>query len=92
MGEEPLSRAEVGLADFGWEAESPLWFYVLRESEARGDGERLGPVGGRIVAEVLLGIIDGDPESYRAIELDWTPTLPSRGDRFELTDVLLPVE
>jgi Animal haem peroxidase len=92
MGEEPLSRSEVGLADFGWEAESPLWFYVLRESEARADGERLGPVGGRIVAEVLLGIIDGDPESYRAIEPDWTPTLPSRGDRFELTDVLLPVE
>ncbi|HZA88849.1 MAG TPA: heme peroxidase family protein [Solirubrobacterales bacterium] len=92
MGEEPLSRAEVGLADFGWEAESPLWFYVLRESEARADGERLGPVGGRIVAEVLLGIIDGDPESYRAVEPDWTPTLPYRGDRFELTDVLLPVE
>jgi hypothetical protein len=92
MGEEPLSRPEVGLADFGWEAESPLWFYVLRESEARADGERLGPVGGRIVAEVLLGIIDGDPESYRAVESDWTPTLPSRGDRFELTDILLPVE
>jgi hypothetical protein len=92
MGEEPLSRAEVGLAEFGWEAESPLWFYVLRESEASGDGEGLGPVGGRIVAEVLLGIIDGDPESYRAVEPAWKPTLPSRGDRFGLTDVLVPVD
>jgi Animal haem peroxidase len=92
MGEEPLSRAEVGLAEFGWEADSPLWFYVLRESEARADGERLGAVGGRIVAEVLLGIIDNDPESYRAVEPDWTPTLPSRSNRFELTDVLVPAE
>jgi Animal haem peroxidase len=92
MGEEPLGVAEVGLGDFGWESETPLWFYVLREADVRGDGERLGPVGGRIVAEVLLGIIEADPESYRAAEPDWTPTLPSRGDRFELIDVLVPLD
>jgi Animal haem peroxidase len=92
MGEPPLSAEEVGLADVGWEWETPLWFYVLRESEARGDGERLGPVGGRIVAEVLLGIIDGDPESYRAVEPEWQPALPARGERFELTDILVPSE
>jgi hypothetical protein len=92
MGEEPLGRDEVGLLDAGWEADTPLWFYVLRESEARGDGERLGPVGGRIVAEVLLGIIENDPESYRAVEADWTPNLPARNAGFALTDLLVPVE
>ena len=28
------------------------------------DGKRLGPVGSRIVAEVLLGLLAGDPLSY----------------------------
>jgi hypothetical protein len=62
----------------------------MLESAARAGGERLGPTGGRIVAEVLTGLIDADPESYRSIEPDWTPTLPFRGDRFGLTDLLVP--
>jgi hypothetical protein len=32
--------------------EDLLWFYILKEAEARGAGNQLGPVGGRIVAEV----------------------------------------
>jgi hypothetical protein len=32
---------------------------MMLESAARGGGERLGPVGGRIVAEVLIGLTDG---------------------------------
>lgn len=48
MGEEPLSSEEVGLAEAGWRGETPLWFYVLRESDVRNDGNRLGPVGGRV--------------------------------------------
>jgi hypothetical protein len=65
---------------------------VLRGSAARGDGERLGPVGGRTVAEVPLGILHADPDSYRALDPTWTPTLPARGDSFALTDILLPAE
>src|SRR5260370_15455496 len=61
MGVEPLSRDEVGLSQMGWKSETPLWYYILREAEMRQRGERLGEVGGRIVAEVLLGLIDGDP-------------------------------
>jgi hypothetical protein len=51
-----------------------------------------GPLGGRIVAEVLLGIIENDPESYRAAEADWTPSLPARNEGVALTDLLVPVE
>jgi hypothetical protein len=32
----------------------------------RGGGDRLGDVGGRIVGEVLVGVISADPESYLA--------------------------
>jgi hypothetical protein len=43
-----------------------------------------------IVGEVLLGIVDGDPESFRSVEPDWTPTLPSRyPDRFTIIDMLV---
>jgi hypothetical protein len=88
MGEEPLEGDPLGLRTAGWTGETPLWLYFLAESASRGGGERLGPCGGRIVAEVLIGILDADPGSYRANAPDWTPTLPARGERFGLTDLL----
>lgn len=33
----------------------------------------LGPVGGRIVAEVLVGLLAGDPLSYFNVEPGWSP-------------------
>jgi hypothetical protein len=89
MGEAPLADDPLGLRAAGWEGETPLWLYFLAESASRGRGEQLGPCGGRIVAEVLIGILDADRGSYRANEPDWTPTLPAREERFGLTDMLL---
>jgi hypothetical protein len=43
--------------------DTPLWFYVLKEAEL-GGGNRLGPVGSRIVAETLIGQLEADPASY----------------------------
>ena len=89
MGIAPLSRDEVGLYQMGWNSETPLWFYILREAEVRHGGERLGEVGGRIVAEVLLGLIDGDPNSYRNAGTEWRPELPgARSDQFNMADLL----
>ncbi|HET6944955.1 MAG TPA: peroxidase family protein, partial [Gaiellaceae bacterium] len=90
VGAEPLTEAEVDLRAHGWEGETPLWLYVLREASVRHEGDRLGEVGGRIVGEVLHGVIARDPESYLALEPDWTPTLPSRGPDFRLSDLLVP--
>jgi hypothetical protein len=90
LGVQVLTPEQVGLASSGWEAETPLWFYILQEAAALHDGDRLGPVGGRIVGEVLVGIIDADPESFRSLEPDWRPTLPSRTGTFGLADVLVP--
>jgi len=89
MGVEPLSKDEVGLSQMGWKSETPLWYYILREAEVRQRGERLGEVGGRIVAEVLLGLIDGDPNSYRNAETEWSPSLPgSQEGDFTIADLL----
>jgi hypothetical protein len=90
VGEEPLRPDQVGLAEYGWSGETPLWFYLLKEAEAREEGERLGPVGSLIVGEVLLGIVDGDPESFRTVDPSWKPTLPSRDPgRFTIADLLV---
>jgi len=91
MGVEPLSESECGLVEsVGWTGETPLWYYVLKEAEVRADGEHLGPVGGRIVAEVLLGLLDADPGSYRRAEPSWRSELPTadRGDA-RIADLLL---
>jgi hypothetical protein len=89
LGLEPLTPEEVGLGSAGWNLETPLWFYLLKEAERRGGGERLGPVGGRIVGEVLVGIVDADGESYRAVDPGWRPTLPAaEAGRFGLADLL----
>jgi hypothetical protein len=86
LGVPALSAAEVGL---GWH-ETPLWFYILKEAEVLERGARLGPVGGRIVGEVLVGIVDGDPESFRSVDPGWSPTLPARDGAFGLADILMP--
>jgi hypothetical protein len=92
LGVPALSAEQVGLAELGWVGETPLWFYILKEAAALHDGDQLGPVGGRIVGEVLVGIIDSDPESFRSVEPDWSPTLPARrAGGFGLADILVPV-
>ena len=89
IGAQPLTRQELALGD--WPDETPLWLYILREAAVRGGGDRLGEVGGRIVAEVIVGIIRRDPESYLATDPSWRPTLPSHqaGD-FKICDLLVP--
>jgi len=50
---------------------------------------RLGPVGGRIVGEVFIGLLKADESSYLVARPNWTPVLPSAmpGD-FRFTDPL----
>ncbi|MBX9917271.1 MAG: peroxidase [Nitrosomonas sp.] len=77
------------LVDLKLHLRTPLWFYILREAEVKQNGERLGPVGGRIVAEVFIGLLQGDPMSYLKQDPEWTPTLPSAvADTFRMTDLL----
>ena len=56
---------------------TPLFYYILKEAQLREDGLRLGPVGARIVAEVFIGLLQLDPDSYLSVQPDWVPTLPT---------------
>jgi Animal haem peroxidase len=87
-----LSNSTLGLSnDPGWKGEAPLWFYILKEAElAPYNGERLGPVGGRIVAEVLVGLLQRDPNSYLYLDPGWKPAPPiaSTTGQFTFADLL----
>jgi Animal haem peroxidase len=89
LGVTPLTSDEVGLSAMGWAGETPLWLYVGREAAVRQGGDRLGEVGGRIVGEVLVGIIRADPGSFLSADPGWHPTLPAvRPGQFSITDLL----
>lgn len=72
---------------------TPLWYYILVEAEQIGriksdgssePGEGLGPVGARIVAEVLIGLLELDTNSYLGNNRDWMPNSGS----FTMKDLL----
>ena len=89
MGVEKLTPAELkDLKPYGFDKSTPLWYYVLREAELRADGFTLGKVGGRIVAEVLIGLIQSDPSSYLVQKPTWSPTLTPAGSSFRMKDFL----
>jgi hypothetical protein len=74
MRQTPLSNATLGLSsDPGWGGEAPLWYYILKEAELTQGGEQLGAVGGRIMAEVLVGLLQRDPNSYLYLNAAWKP-------------------
>jgi hypothetical protein len=54
---------------------TPLWYYILAEANAMVDGFNLGPVGGRIVTETLIGLLRADPTSYLSVYPRFTPFL-----------------
>jgi hypothetical protein len=77
------------LTDFGvgLEASTPLWYYVLREASVFTDGQRLGPVGGRIVAETIIALLTHDPLSY--LNSRFRPWLPRQDpSTFTMADLL----
>jgi hypothetical protein len=54
---------------------TPLWYYILAEAEAMQGGLHLGPVGGRIVTETLIGLLRADPTSYLSFDPGFQPFL-----------------
>jgi hypothetical protein len=75
------------LKPFSLQGRTPLWFYVLREAEVMANGDHLGPMGGRIVAEVLFGLVQGDRQSYLRQDPSWRPTYGDDGT-FTMVDLL----
>lgn len=54
------------------------------------NAECLGPVGGRIMAEILVGLLQRDPNSYLYLNAAWKPRTPiaSATGQFGFADLL----
>jgi hypothetical protein len=85
-----LSNSDLKLTGSGWGGEAPLWFYILKEAELLHGGQQLGPVGGRIMAETLVGLLQRDPNSYLYLDPSWKPQLPAEfgAANFAFSDLL----
>ncbi len=83
---DPITKIDPSFAD-----NAPLWYYVLAEAQhywfqrasksgSKGDLEpvTLGPMGGRIVAETLIGLVFGDGYSYLQQDPNWEPLVGGR--------------
>lgn len=86
----PGDLSELAGYGLGLERHTPLWYYVLKEAALATGGQTLGPVGARIVGEVLIGLMQTDRGSWLHGQPQWRPTLPSRRGRgeFDMVDLL----
>jgi hypothetical protein len=78
----------------------PLWVYVLAETQPHEEEihiiggtkkiktYKLGPVGGRIVAETFLGLMQADSSSYLTQNPLWTPKIGTPGAKFGLREFI----
>jgi hypothetical protein len=70
----------------GFPKATPLWIYLLAEGKAIGrmdenaqgqkkfvKGEGLGPVGARLVGEVIIGLLELDSRSFLGANRNWSP-------------------
>jgi len=77
---KPITKVASGFA-----GQAPLWTYILAEAQVTswrqadpGPADdhtpiRLGPVGGRVIAEVFAALLLGDPTSYLRAETAFVP-------------------
>jgi hypothetical protein len=87
LGSSELAETGIGSIHRDLTRTTPLWFYVLHEALKREDGQRLGPVGGRIAAEVIIGLLRADPTSL-AHARDFRVLIPRSSSRLRMVDIL----
>lgn len=88
---------EAVAAAHGLDRQTPLWYYILKEAQVQEKGERLGEVGSRILAEVFVGLLEGDPNSFLAQNPAWQATMfkdPNQppSDTYTMVDLLTFVD
>jgi hypothetical protein len=76
LTDDSCDRSGSVLRKTGLQHETPLFYYVLKEAGILGSGLTLGPIGSAIIAHVIRGALESDPESYLSVVgPNWT--LPS---------------
>jgi hypothetical protein len=94
----PISKLSNLSAFWG---KCPLWTYILAEAATtqtsvsipvtpanKVNTPQLGSVGGRIVAEVFLGMLFGDNDSFLSADPEWIPTIGKAKGSFALRDIV----
>ena len=61
---DTCDRSGSVLRKSGLAGNTPLFYYLLKESELKAHGLTLGPIGSQIVTEVIQGALEADPHSY----------------------------
>lgn len=97
IGAKPLTTAELmtgtstneqaALASSQLSERTPLWYYILKESAIREQGQKLGETGSAIVAETLVALIKRSRYSILQ-EPNWQPALGDTQGQFTMTDLL----
>jgi hypothetical protein len=102
MGIKPLSDPKVKTVDAKsrskmesiasidpvFKDNAPLWFYILAEAQETSRGERLGPVGSRIIMETFVGLLLADPYSFLRRDPLWKPDSAQKGGKFEMAEFI----
>ena len=87
MGIPPIPPSLLGLAT-AFDNGTPLWYYVLAESQLAG-GKKLGPVGGRIVADILTQLLQNDSGGILRGNFTPMPPIAPAPGQFGLADFLV---
>jgi hypothetical protein len=86
-----ITQAQIDAAAIDLKGRTPLWYYILKEAELL-QSAHLGAVGGRIVAETLIGLLAGDPLSFINVQPNWEPIFTTPGAKtakpFLLADLI----
>src|SRR5439155_3331157 len=99
LGEEPISdekltvgtpKGDTYLTKISNEfcENAPLWYYILAEAENLYEGEKLGPVGGRIVMETFVGLLMEDGHSYLRQQPLWKPKFDDPEKKFGIAELI----
>jgi hypothetical protein len=92
IGGDPVEVPQFRAFGFNLNWSTPLWPYCLHEGFVQTGGLTLGQVGGTIVGEVIIGLLQLDTRSYLSVDPGWEPTLPQRDGKvtgeFRMVDFL----
>ena len=80
LASDTCNRSGSVLSRNGLDHNTPLFYYILKEAELKGEGLTLGPVGSHIVSEVIRSALAADPDGY----------LATMGPKWELPEWYFP--
>ena len=67
LSSDTCNQSGSVLSRNGLQQNTPLFYYILKEAELKGEGITLGPVGSHIISEVLQTALEADPDGYLAV-------------------------